>query len=178
MAKAGDGKALEALLGRSVAPWGYSHNSNSLTPLCDRVQFLRDQGGRGVVWECKECRRDSFSLSDLKPAEEDNLNQSHASGALTILVFAHYPGPGQAAIYYGAWWPEWWAMEQRLGYVRRRAIPLAGRWKRNAVGSISLLDSKRPSILHRLTVYQSKGCSPLLDLSLFLAPNVKGIQSL
>lgn len=178
MAK-GDGKALETLLGQSVDRWGFSHNSNSATPLCDHVQFLRDQGGRGVVWECKECRSDPFPLGNISVAEQKILDLAASSGALTFLVIAFYLSPAQV-LYYGAKWPEWRAVEQALGYVRDRPRPLSTkeRWQRRAPGtaSVSLIDGRRPACVVQIPTYFTAGGRELLDLSLFLKP-VKGIQN-
>jgi len=156
MAK-GDGKTLEALVGKSVDQFGFNRSTGSLQPLCDRVQALRTQGGRMLLWECKEvgtrgsAARDHFCLTDMTQNERDVMRLATADGALCVIVFMHQVDRINRA-FWATTWPEWKAHEDLIGFIENRdhfcvTGTTVKRRRKPGTTQVSLVGPGRPSCL-------------------------------
>lgn len=158
---ASDGKLLEKLLGKSVQEFGFSRSTHDVNPLCDRVQFLRNQNGRAMVWECKDVRKDYFQLTDMTQNERNTMRSAVDCGALAVIVFQHWT----SRIDWQCWactWQEWAQVEADLGFVEQSVYTQAGFKVRRKPGtaSVSMTLPGRPAYLRPVPVVSGK-----LDLS-------------
>lgn len=167
---ASDGKKFETLVGQSLDPYGFNSNSNSLKPLCDHTQFLRDHQGKGCVWEAKDCRRPSFPLAEIRDHERTVLTGALESNALAMVLIQWWPDQWSWRVF-GALWKEWLEMEAEMGFVADVLYDLTGRSRkpkkpRRAPGtaSIRLDDAHRPKCLHEVPLLANGD----LNLDMFL----------
>lgn len=164
MTKINDGKSLETLLGKSVKNYGFNRSSNHSFPLADRTQFLANQGGRGILWECKEVEKDYFQLTDMTQNERDSLRSITRSHGLGVIIFQHHI-KSKTARYFGVWWQDWKALENQLGFIEDKDLPQGVR-RKPGTARVYLTDGRRPPCLH-MVPERDRG---RLDVSRFVRP--------
>ena len=130
MSRAGDGKKLEAELGRALHHLGaWDYNSNDPTPACDRIVHWE---GHGILAECKETRDGKlyfsrFTHNEMKqmcwhaglpnprnPRDVDYPPEPRPPHGLTLVVVQHVTARPRT------WVASWRDVLAMYGGVRKR----------------------------------------------------------
>lgn len=142
-----NGKEFESELGKACISFPgkvhgnilFTHNSNSISPLCDRVILYKN---RFLLLEAKECRSEQFDFKRIEKNERLLLSQVARAGGYSIILIKDVPEGRAFAID----WEDQRELEDGMGYLPPWELP-AGKRNPRGSASISLKDGFRPPTL-------------------------------